>query len=183
MITRPFLKTVLELKYSTYVTYSGPVIVGIQNKCPYLQIQARTISRGNLSSSQSFQNIRQFEIWSFELSIWVLTIYPFFVFSISVSYFNFLCLLLRLLEAYTTLIALLLWQAFHILYNQSFLSLLYNCWFVDWGLTFPSKRRLPRSRILCRVTVYESVTFPTSCCLSGGCDGNTQRWPEKINTG
>lgn len=88
------------LKYSAYVIYFDPVIVGIQNKCPYLEIQARTIARGNLSSSQSFQNIRQFEIWSFELSIWVLTVYPLFVFFlISVSYFNFLCLLLRLLEA------------------------------------------------------------------------------------
>lgn len=79
-----------------------------------------------------------------------------------------------------TLIALPLWQEFHILYNQIFSSLLYNCWFVDWGLTFHSKERFLRSKILCSVTVYESVIFSTSCCLSGEWDSNTQRWPEKF---
>lgn len=159
------------------------MMIGIWNKCSYLEFQARTTTRGNLSSLQPFQNIRQFEVWSFELSIWVLRVFPFFVFSVSVSYFNFLCLLLRLLEAYGALIALPLWQAFHILYNQSFSSLLCNCWFVDWGLTFSSKGRFLRSGILCRVTVYENVIFPTSCCLSGEWDSSAQKWPEKTHKG
>ena len=157
-------------------------MIGIWNKHS-LEFQARTTARGNMSSLQPFKNIRQFEVWSSELSIWVLRVSPFFVSSISVSYFSFLCLLLRLLEAYSSLNSTHSATGISMLYNQSFSGLLCNCWFVDWGLTFSSKGRLLRSGILCKVTVYESVIFPTSCCLPGEWDGNTQRWAEKTHTG
>lgn len=104
-------------------------------------------------------------------------------FSISVSY-SISCVYSSGSWKHTaTLIALPLWQAFPIPCNQSFSRLLCNCWFVDWGLTFSSKGRLLRSGILCRITVYESVIFPTSCCLSGEWVGHTQWWAEKTHTG
>lgn len=149
----------------------------------FLEFQARTTARGNLSSLQPFLNIRQFEVWSLELSIWVLRVFHSFFFQY-LSHISISCVYSSgSWKHIATLIALPLRQTFHILHNQSFSSLLYNCWFVDWGLTFSSKGRLLRSGILCRVTVYESVMFPSSCCLSGEWDGNTQRCPENTHAG
>lgn len=62
MITRLSLKIAFELKYSMYIIYFDLMVIGTRNKCSYLEFQARTTARGNLSSLQPFLNIRQFEV-------------------------------------------------------------------------------------------------------------------------
>lgn len=137
-------------------------MTGIWNKRS-LEFQARAATRGNTLSLQLFQNIRQSEVCSFELSIWVLRVSPFFVFPISVSYFSFSVYSSGSCRRAAAFTALPLRQALPALSHQGFASLLCNCGFVDWGLTFSSKGRLLRSGILCRATVYESAMSPTSC--------------------
>lgn len=137
-------------------------MTGIWNKRS-LEFQARAATRGNTLSLQLFQNIRQSEGCSFELSIWVLRVSPFFVFPISVSYFSFSVYSSGSCRRAAAFTALPLRQALPALSHQGFASLLCNCGFVDWGLTFPSKGRLLRSGILCRATVYENAMSPTSC--------------------
>lgn len=132
-------------------------------------------------SLQPSGNIKQFEAW-------------FWIIHLSLKRFSILCFFSQYLshisiscvyssgswKSTATLIALPVWQPFHILCNQSLPSLLCNCWFVDWGLTFSSKEMSLQGRMLHKASVCDSVLFSTSYCLSDEQDDNAQGWPEKM---
>lgn len=105
-----------------------------------------------------------------------------FFFSTSVSYFNFLCLLLRLLEAQSNFnITPCVTAISYIVQSKLPQSALWQliCWL---GLTFVSKDMSLWSRLHCRDSVYDGIIFSTSCCLWGEWDGNAQRWQENTHT-
>lgn len=98
---------------------------------------------------------------TFELSILVLHfLYSLFFFLYtSVSYFNFLCLLLRHLEAHSNFNSTPCVTAISYIVQSKLCSLLWNCWFVDWGLTSSLKEMSLWGRLSCRATVWQCYIF------------------------